>query len=78
VTTESDNTYEYRIMRALRRVIRAVDIYSKKLNSELLSKLPVSKQIIIAESLERVLELMEAEKLDVSANLFPGEQSYSK
>jgi len=60
-------------MRALRRVIRAVDIYSKKLNSELLSKLPVSKQIIIAESLERVLELMEAEKLDVSANLFPGE-----
>jgi len=50
-----------------------VDIYSKKLNSELLSKLPVSKQIIIAESLERVLELMEAEKLDVSANLFPGE-----
>jgi len=60
-------------MRALRRVIRAVDIYSKKLNSESLSKLPVSEQIIIAESLERVVELMEAEKLDVSANLFPGE-----
>jgi len=32
----------------------------------------------IAESLERVVELMEAEKLDVSANLFPGEQSYKK
>jgi hypothetical protein len=34
--------------------------------------------MIIADSLERVVELMEAEKLDVSANLFPGEQSYKK
>ena len=164
MATESDNVYEYRIMRALRRVIRAVHIYSKKLNSEFglttpqllclqalaeskgmtltdlartvnlgistangiidrleakkyltrtrsaedhrkvyleitlsgmeivsktpsslqyklsasLSQLPESEQMTIAESLERVVELMEAEKLDVSANLFPGEQSYKK
>jgi len=31
---ESNNTYEYRIMRALRRVIRAVHIHSIQLNSE--------------------------------------------
>jgi DNA-binding MarR family transcriptional regulator len=31
---ENDNDYQYRIMKALRRVIRAVHIYSKKLNSE--------------------------------------------
>jgi len=30
----SGNAYDYRIMRALRRVIRAVHIYSKNLNSE--------------------------------------------
>ena len=29
------NDYEYRILSALRRVIRSVDIYSKKLNTEL-------------------------------------------
>lgn len=29
------NNYEYRILSALRRVIRSVDIYSKKLNTEL-------------------------------------------
>ncbi|MDY0188451.1 MAG: MarR family transcriptional regulator [Syntrophus sp. (in: bacteria)] len=162
MTTESGNAYEYRIIRALRRVIRAVHIYSKKLNSEFglttpqlsclsalaessrttltdlarmvnlgistangiidrleakgyltrtrssedhrkvyleisqsgreiilkapsllqhklsesLSRLPESEQRVIADSLEQVVKLMEAEKLDVSANLFPGEQSY--
>ncbi len=162
MTTEKENAYEYRIMRALRRVIRAVHIYSKKLNSEFglttpqllclsalaesnrttltnlarmvnlgistangiidrleakgyltrtrssedhrkvyleitqsgreiilkapsplqhklsesLSKFPESEQMIIADALEQVVKLMEAEKLDVSANLFPGEQSY--
>jgi len=164
VTADSDNTYEYRIMRALRRVIRAVHIHSKKLNlefglttpqllcldalekstpmtltdlaravnlgtstangiidrleakkyltrtrstedhrkvyleitpsgreiilkdpsllqhrlSESLTQLPESEQMIIADSLEQVVKLMEAEKLDVSANLFPGENSYKK
>jgi len=31
----TNNNYEYRILSALRRVIRAVDIYSRKLNIEL-------------------------------------------
>jgi len=161
---ESNNTYEYRIMRALRRVIRAVHIHSIQLNSEFglttpqllclkalaeskcttltdlartvnlgtstangiidrleakkyltrtrcaedhrkvyleisqsgkeiilkapsllqhklsdsLTQLPESAQIIITDSLEQVVKLMEAEKLDVSANLFPGENSYKK
>lgn len=164
MTTESENIYEYRIMRALRRVIRAVHIHSKKLNSEYglttpqllclhtlaesnrmtltdlartanlgistangiidrleakkyltrtrcaedhrkvylemtpsgreivskapsllqyklsasLAQLPEAEQTTIAESLERVVKLMEAEKLDVSANLFTGEHSYSR
>ena len=32
---KNNNDYEYRILSALRRVIRSVDIYSKKLNTEL-------------------------------------------
>lgn len=35
MTTKSNNNYEFRILSALRRVIRAVDIYSRKLNAEL-------------------------------------------
>jgi DNA-binding MarR family transcriptional regulator len=35
VSTKNNNTYEYRVLSALRRVIRAVDIYSRKLNTEL-------------------------------------------
>ena len=33
--TKNSNNYEYRILSAFRRVIRAVDIYSRKLNTEL-------------------------------------------
>jgi DNA-binding MarR family transcriptional regulator len=35
MSTKNNNNYEYRILSALRRVIRAVDIYSRKLNTEL-------------------------------------------
>ncbi|MBU0961270.1 MAG: MarR family transcriptional regulator [Proteobacteria bacterium] len=35
MSTKNNNTYEHRILSALRRVIRAVDIYSRKLNTEL-------------------------------------------
>ena len=154
------NDYEYRVLCALRRVIRSVDIYSKKLNTELgltvpqllclhalaksesltltdlakevslgvstvngiidrleakqlltrnrstedrrrvglkitssgkeivlkapsllqdklsasLSKLSDSEQLAITESLELVVNLMEAEQVDASPNLFPREQ----
>lgn len=164
MSNKTSSTYEYRILSALRRVIRAVDIYSKKLNTELelttpqllclyvlakfetmtltelakkvslgvstvngiidrleakryltrkrssedrrkvfleispsgkeivlkapsllqdklstaLSKLPESEQIAIAESLELVVELMEAEKVAASPNLFSREQVADK
>lgn len=154
------NAYEYRILSALRRVIRSVDIYSKKLNTELglttpqllclhalaktdsmiltdlakevnlgvstvngiidrleakqfltrnrsaadrrkvvlkispagdkivlqapsllqdklsasLSELSGKEQLAITESLELVVKLMEAEKIDASPNLFPHDQ----
>ena len=154
------DTYEYRVLCGLRRVIRAVDIYSRKLNVELglttpqllclyelakshattltalakevnlgvstvngivdrleakgyltrtrlaedrrkvalemtpsgkevvrkapsllqdklsmaLSKLPESEQKVIAESLERIVGLMEVQQMDASPNLFPSEQ----
>ncbi len=35
MSTKNNKNYEYRILSALRRVIRAVDIYSRKLNTEL-------------------------------------------
>lgn len=35
MSTKNKSNYEYRIISALRRVIRAVDIYSRKLNTEL-------------------------------------------
>ena len=35
MSTKNNSNYEYRILSALRRVIRAVDIYSKKLHTEL-------------------------------------------
>jgi DNA-binding MarR family transcriptional regulator len=155
-----NNDYEYRILSALRRVVRSVDIYSKKLNTELglttpqllclhalaksesmiltdlarevhlgvstvngiidrleakhfltrnrsaedrrkvglqisfagreviakapsllqdklsasLAELSDSEQLAITESLELVVKLMEAEKIDASPNLFPGDQ----
>lgn len=164
VDSKKDDTCEYRIMRAMRRIIRAVAIHSRKLNSELglttpqllclhalskskkmtltdlaktvtlgistvngiidrletkkyltrtrsaedhrkvyleispsgyeivsrapsllqhklsssLSQLAESEQTAITEALERVVELMEAEKLEVSPNLFSGEQSYKQ
>jgi MarR family transcriptional regulator, organic hydroperoxide resistance regulator len=157
---KKNNGYDYRVLCALRRVIRSVDIYSKKLNTELglttpqllclhalansecmilsdlakeinlgvstvngivdrleakqlvtrkrsaedrrrveleitscgkqivlkspsllqdklsasLSRLPESDQLAITESLELVVKLMEAEKVDASPNLFPSEQ----
>ncbi len=157
---DKNNDCEFRILSALRRVIRSVDIYSKKLNSELglttpqllclhalakyermilkdlakevhlavstvngvidrleakqyltrkrsaedrrkvhleispsgqrvvsqapsllqdklaasLAELAEAEQIVITEALERVVELMEVEKLDASPNLFPREQ----
>lgn len=160
MSTKNHNNYEHRILSSLRRVIRAVDIYSKKLNSELglttpqllclhalaqsesmtltdlakavnlgvstvngiidrletkqylsrtrssedrrkvslkisdsgreivtkapsllqdklstaLLQLSESEQIIITESLERVVELMEVESVDASPNLFPRAQ----
>ncbi|MBC8208294.1 MAG: MarR family transcriptional regulator [Desulfobulbaceae bacterium] len=158
-----DNTmydYEYRVLCALRRIIRSVDIYSKKLNTKLglttpqllclhalaksesmiltdlarevnlgvstvngiidrleikqfltrsrsvkdrrkvsleitssgkniiskapsllqdklaasLSELSDEEQLVLTESLERVVTLMEVEKIDASPNLFPREQ----
>jgi len=56
-------------------ILKAPSLLQHKL-SESLSQLPESEQITIADSLEQGVKLMEAEKLDVSANLFPGEQSY--
>ena len=159
-STTTQVSYEHRILSALRRVIRAVDIYSRKLNTKFglttpqllcldaisdsremtltdlaktvnlgvstvngiidrleakklitrkrasedrrkvslemtltgtelvlkapsllqdkfvaaLSQLPDSEQMTITESLERIVELMNAEKVDASPNLFPGEQ----
>jgi len=35
VSNQGNNNYEFRILSALRRVIRSVDIYSRKLNTEL-------------------------------------------
>ncbi|MBU0483930.1 MAG: MarR family transcriptional regulator [Proteobacteria bacterium] len=158
-----NNDYEVRILSSLRRVIRSVDIYSKKLNTELglttpqllclhalaksenmiltdlarevnlgvstvngiidrleakhlltrnrsaedrrkvsleisftgkeiiakapsllqdklsasLSELSDSEQLAITESLELVVKLMEAEKIDASPNLFPGDHAAS-
>lgn len=152
--------YEYRVLCALRRIIRSVDIYSKKLNTKLglttpqllclhalaksesmiltdlarevnlgvstvngiidrleikqfltrsrsvkdrrkvsleitssgkniiskapsllqdklaasLSELSDEEQLVLTESLERVVTLMEVEKIDASPNLFPREQ----
>jgi len=56
-------------------ILKAPSLLQHKL-SESLSQLPESEQITIADSLEQGVKLMGAEKLDVSANLFPGEQSY--
>jgi len=56
-------------------ILKAPSLLQHKL-SESLSQLPESVQITITDSLEQGVKLMEAEKLDVSANLFPGEQSY--
>jgi len=58
-------------------VSKAPSLLQYKLSASL-AQLPEAEQTTIAESLERVVKLMEAEKLDVSANLFTGEHSYSR
>jgi len=58
-------------------ILKAPSLLQHKLSKSLM-QLPNSEQMIIADSLELVVELMEAEKLEVSANLFPGEHSYKK
>jgi DNA-binding MarR family transcriptional regulator len=54
-------------------VRRAPSLLQDKLSMSL-SELPESKQKVIAESLERIVGLMEVQQVDASPNLFPREQ----
>ncbi len=56
------------------KITKAAPALLQKRFATELKKLPEQEQLVIALSLERVVKLMEAEHLDASPNLLPGEK----
>ena len=64
-------SYQAEILRSLRRISRAIDLYSRRL-AERLDELPEENRQIISAVLRQVVRMMEAEGLDASPLLSTG------